>query len=194
MTVQIPLPPTPTLETARLVLRPLEARDVAATQRIFPQWEVVRHLLAKVPWPYPDDGAATNMAECLEKRARGEQLYWAITLKGGDDELVGRIDLRRDSGDHEMRGFWLDPQVRGQGLMTEAADAVTTFAFEALGWPELWVTNAASNRGSHRIKEKQGFELMDVTRDQFVSGEDDKEIWRLRREDWLARRDAARLR
>ena len=182
------LPPTPTLETARLILRPLEARDVPATQRIFPQWEVVRHLLAKVPWPYPDDGAATNMAESLERRARGERFYWAITLKGGDDQLVGRIDLGPDDGSHEMRGFWLDPGLQGRGLMTEAADAVTAFAFETLGWPELWVTNAASNHASHRIKEKQGFELVEVTRDQFVSGEEDKEIWRLTREAWMARR------
>jgi RimJ/RimL family protein N-acetyltransferase len=187
MNDNIPLPPTPTLETARLILRPLQERDTPAIQRIFPQWEVVRHLLARVPWPYPEDGAATNMAECLEKRARGEQFYWAITLNGGDDELVGRIDLRPDSGDHEMRGFWLDPGLKGQGLMTEAAEAVTAFAFE-LGWPELWVTNAASNIGSHRVKEKQGFELVQVVRGQFVSGEDDKEIWRLRREDWLKRR------
>lgn len=187
MVAQVPLPPTPVLETARLILRPLEARDRPAIQRIFPQWEVVRFLLAKVPWPYPDDGAATNMAECLEKRAKGEQFYWAITLKGYDDELVGRIDLRPDAGDHEMRGFWLDPVLAGQGLMTEAAEAVTRFAFEVLEWPELWVTNAAANLGSHRIKAKQGFELMDVVRGQFVFGEDDKEIWRLTREAWLAR-------
>ncbi|HET6971375.1 MAG TPA: GNAT family N-acetyltransferase [Phenylobacterium sp.] len=185
---QIPLPPTPVLQTARLILRPLEERDAAATQRIFPQWEVVRYLLAKVPWPYPADGAATNMADCLAKRARGEQLYWAITLKGGDDELVGRIDLRPDDGDHEMRGFWLDPQLAGQGLMTEAAEAVTAFVFEGVGWDELWVTNAASNRASSRIKTKQGFELMGVTRGQFVFGEDDREVWRLTRAAWTARR------
>jgi RimJ/RimL family protein N-acetyltransferase len=190
MTDPIPLPPTPVLETARLILRPLEDRDAPAVQRIFPQWAVVKHLLAKVPWPYPDDGAATNMAECLEKRARGEALYWAITLKGGDDELVGRIDLRPDAGDHEMRGFWLDPRLSGQGLMTEAADAVTALAFEALGWPELWVTNAFSNVASRRIKQKQGFERMQVTPDRFVSGPDDKEVWRLTREAWLARRPA----
>jgi ribosomal-protein-alanine N-acetyltransferase len=186
----IPLPPTPVLQTERLILRPLEERDAAATQPIFPQWEVVKHLLAKVPWPYPPDGAATNMADCLTKRARAEALYWAITLKGADDELIGRIDLRPDAGDHEMRGFWLDPAHQGRGLMTEAADLVTAFAFETLGWPELWVTNAARNTASHRVKQKQGFTLVEVTEDAFVSGPDRKEVWRLTREDWLARRGA----
>jgi RimJ/RimL family protein N-acetyltransferase len=186
MTATIPLPPTPVLETRRLILRPLEARDVPATQRIFPQWEVVRYLLARVPWPYPPDGAATNFVDCQEKRARGEQLYWAITLKGGDDELIGRIDLRPDDGDHEMRGFWLDPQLAGQGLMTEAAEAVTAFTFEVLGWDELWVTNAASNRASSRIKVKQGFELMAIVPGEFVFGPDDREVWRLTRARWLS--------
>ena len=186
-----PLPPTPVLETARLILRPLEARDTEAIQRIFPQWDVVRHLLAKVPWPYPPDGAATNMADCLERRAKGEQLFWAITLKGGDDVLRGRIDLRPDDGSREMRGFWLDPELQGRGLMTEAAEAVTAYAFETLHWPEIWVTNAASNLGSHRIKEKQGFELMEVVDGEFVSGPDRREVWRLTRERWLARASGA---
>ena len=187
MTETIPLPPTPTLETGRLVLRPLAEGDVPAIQRIFPQWEVVRFLLDKVPWPYPEDGAATNMAECLERRAQGRQFYWAITLKGCDD-LRGRIDLRPDAGDHEMRGFWLDPLLAGRGLMTEAAEAVTAYAFEVLAWPEIWVTNAASNHGSHRIKVKQGFERVEVVRGRFVFGEDEKEVWKLTREAWLARR------
>lgn len=182
------LPPTPVLETERLTLRPLEPRDAAATQRIFPQWSIVKHLLAKVPWPYPHDGAETNMRECLERRARGERFFWAITLKGGDDTLIGRIDLGPDDGDREMRGFWLDPAFHGRGLMTEAAEAVTAYAFDVLGWPEIWVTNAASNSASHRIKEKQGFELVEVTRDRFVSGEDDKEVWRLTRGAWAGRR------
>lgn len=188
MDERIPLPPTPTLETARLILRPLEARDVEAIQRIFPQWELVRHLNAQVPWPYPADGAATNMAACLEQRAKGEKFFWAITLKS-DDALRGRIDLwPGDETNRDSRGFWLDPELWGQGLMTEAAEAVTAYAFEVLAWPELWLTNAQSNVGSHRVKEKQGAELVDVTPNVYVGGPDLRETWVLRREAWLARR------
>jgi [ribosomal protein S5]-alanine N-acetyltransferase len=188
MTDPIPLPPTPTLETERLILRPLAERDVPAIQRIFPQWEVVKYLGPAIPWPYPDDGAATNMAQCLGKRANGEQFYWTITLKGSDD-LRGRIDLwplpvdRRD-----MRGFWLDPLLHGQGLMTEAAEAVTAYAFKVLAWPFLYLTNAVDNRASARVKEKQG--AVEVGREpfQYVSGSGEKQIWLLTREAWLARR------
>ncbi len=183
-----PLPPTPVLETERLILRPLEARDVPAVQRIFPQWDVVRFLGPAIPWPYPEDGAATNFAHCMEKRARGEQFYWAITLKG-HDELRGRIDLwPHDPERRDMRGFWLDPELHGQGLMTEAAEAVTQFAFETLEWPFLYLTNAVENRASARVKEKQG--AVEVGREpfQYVSGSGEKQVWLLTREAWRARR------
>jgi RimJ/RimL family protein N-acetyltransferase len=184
-----PLPPTPVLETARLILRPIEARDIPAVQRIFPQWQVARWLHAGVPWPYPDDGAATNMAQCLEQRAKGERAFWALTLKGGDDTLVGRIDLWPFDGEkRDMRGFWLDPALHGQGLMTEAAEAVTGYAFDVLDWPFLYLTNAAANRASGRVKEKQGAQLIAVEPRDYVSGPGEGQVWRLDRDAWRARR------
>ena len=186
-----PLPPTPTLETQRLRLRPLRLGDAPAIQRLFADWEVVRHLLARVPWPYPEDGAETNVRESLEKCARGQLMCWALTFRDGDDGLAGRIDLRPDQGDQEMRGFWLAKAHWGQGLMTEAADAVTAYAFDVLGWPHLYVTNAAANLASHRIKEKQGFSLIRTVDGEFVDGVRVKEVWLLTADSW--RRMSANL-
>ncbi|WP_349645158.1 GNAT family N-acetyltransferase [Bradyrhizobium sp. U87765 SZCCT0110] len=183
---KMPLPPTPTLVADRLVLRPLQERDASAIQRLFPQWEVVRWLTASIPWPYPADGAAANMAETLAQRVRGEKFFWAITLKG-DDELRGRIDLWPfDGRNRDMRGFWLDPALHGRGLMTEAANAVTSFAFEELNWPFLYLTNAVANRASARVKEKQG--AIEIAREPFayVCGEGERQIWQLTREAWRA--------
>jgi RimJ/RimL family protein N-acetyltransferase len=184
-----PLPPTPTLETERLILRPLRLDDAPAIQRQFPVWEIVRYLHAGVPWPYPADGAETNVRECLAARERGEQFFWVLTLKSSDDLAIGRIDLRRpEDGARDMRGFWLASAFWGQGLMTEAAERVTSYAFEDLGWPHLFLTNAVANAGSHRIKEKQGAELIDVTPANYVYGTGERETWILRREAWLSRR------
>jgi ribosomal-protein-alanine N-acetyltransferase len=44
---------TPALETSSLRLRPLELADAAQVQILFPDWEIVRYLANKVPWPYP---------------------------------------------------------------------------------------------------------------------------------------------
>jgi [ribosomal protein S5]-alanine N-acetyltransferase len=188
MTATIPLPPTPVLETARLILRPIEMRDAPAIQRLFPQWEVLKHLHAGLPWPYPDDGAATNTAEALEDLARGKKFHWVITLKGGAGEARGRIDLWPYDGQlQDMRGFWLDPDLHGQGLMTEAAEAVTRYAFEVLEWPCLYLTNPTQNHASGRIKEKQGAERLRVEPKDFMSGQGERQVWILTREAWLAR-------
>ena len=145
------LPPTPTLKGARLVLRPLRAEDAPAIQRRFPRWEIVRFLNGdNVPWPYPADGAAGHIADCLDAMARGEKLHWAITLKAAPDEPIGRIDLWPDDGkSRDMRGFWLDPEHHGKGFMTEAAECVTEYAFVTLGWPHLWLSNDERNAASH---------------------------------------------
>jgi len=155
------MPKTPVLETERLILRPLRLEDAPAIQRRFPRWEIVRYLNAQVPWPYPPDDAATHVAQCVAEMAEGEKHYWTITLKGEPDEPIGRIDLWPDDGvSRDMRGFWLDPEYQGQGLMTEAAERVTEYAFVELRWPHLWLSNAEANSASGRIKEKQGAQFV----------------------------------
>jgi [ribosomal protein S5]-alanine N-acetyltransferase len=190
-----PLPPTPMLETERLILRPLREDDAPVIQRLFPRWDVVRYLNPLIPWPYPPDGAASHVAQCLGQMARGEKCFWAITLKGGSDELIGRIDLWPDDGvSRDQRGFWLDPAFHGQGLMTEAAERVTEFAFLVLGWPHLWLSNAEANGASGRIKEKQGARLIDREPFRYVEGEGTRMVWLLERETWLQHRPASSVR
>jgi [ribosomal protein S5]-alanine N-acetyltransferase len=183
------LPPTPVLESARLILRPMRAADAAVSQQLFPHWDVVKHLNARVPWPYPADGAAQNMVETLLEMKRREKFQWAITLKGGGDELIGRISLWPDDGEsREMRGFWLGQAYWGRGIMTEAAERVTEYAFRDLGWPHLWLRSGVENAASHRIKEKQGAVIVDRVPAAFVAGPGETTIWLLKREDWLKAR------
>jgi RimJ/RimL family protein N-acetyltransferase len=182
------MPPTPVLKTPRLVLRPVRTKDAPVIQKRFPHWEIVRWLDAKVPWPYPPDGAAVFVAACLEEMARGEKCHWAIVPRSGPADLIGFINLWPDDGSSTgQRGFWLDPAFHGQGLMTEAADRVTDWAFRALEWPHLILSNAQGNQASRRIKEKQGARLIDLRIGQCVEGQVTQMIWQLMREDWLAR-------
>jgi ribosomal-protein-alanine N-acetyltransferase len=184
------LPPTPVLESERLVLRPIQAEDAPVIQRRFPHWDVVKHLNARVPWPYPADGAAANMVETLSEMARGEKFQWAITLKDGDGELIGRISLWPDDGkSREMRGFWLAQDYWGRGIMTEAAERVTEYAFLGLGWPQLWLRSGVENAASHRIKEKQGARIVGREPAAFVSGPGETTVWLLTREDWLMHKE-----
>jgi ribosomal-protein-alanine N-acetyltransferase len=183
-----PMPATPVLSTDRLVLRPVRMGDVMAVREGFSQWDVVKDLDAAVPWPLPGNWAASDMSDTLKRMARGEKCRWAITLKG-DDQLIGAIELRVDDGtSRNQRAFWLAPRHWGRGLMTEAAERVTEFAFLTLGWSQLWLTNAEANLASHRIKEKQGACIVDRGPGRYVSGDGVEVTWLLTRQAWLTRR------
>ena len=186
------MPPTPVLHTPRLILRPVRSKDAPVIQRLFPQWDVVRWLEAKVPWPYPADGATAFVATCLQEMARGQKSHWAIVPRSGTADLIGLIDLWPDDGvSRNQRGFWLDPTYHRRGLMSEAADRVTDYALRELGWPHLWLSNAQDNHGSRRIKEKEGAQLVELIIGRYIGGETSQMVWLLTRDTWLARRPAA---
>ena len=176
----------PCIETARLQLRPLELADAIQVQTLFPHWDIVKHLNAIVPWPYPADGARTFYEQvALPAMDRGEQWNWSIFLKTDPDRLIGSIALRRS--DHDNRGFWLGLPWHGQGLMTEAADAVTDFWFDVLKCPVLRVSKAIANVASRRVSEKQGMRVVEVIERDYVCGRVPAEIWEITAEEWRAR-------
>ncbi len=178
------LPPTPTLETRRLILRPIRMEDAETVQRLFPHWEIVRYLQAGVPWPFPSDGARSHIERELHAVARGEKNVWAITLRAGPGDLIGSINLRAAHPGEDNRGFWLGLPWQRQGLMTEAAHAVTAYAFDDLGWQTLTVSNAEPNAASRRLKQAQGAVLVSRSVGLWVSGEGAKETWSLNRDTW----------
>jgi RimJ/RimL family protein N-acetyltransferase len=181
------MPTTPPLETPRLLLRPLELSDAAQIQLVFPKWEIVRHLAARVPWPYPSDGALTFIRDVsLPAVARGEAWKWTLRLKSDPGRIIGGIDLQKTDGDN--RGFWLDPAFHRQGLMTEAADAVTAFWFDVLQFAVLRTSKAIANTASRRISEKQGMRLVGTTEKDYVSGRLPSELWEITAEEWRIRR------
>ena len=173
----------PTLETPRLILRPLELADAEQVQKIFPYWEIVRYLGKVVPWPYPPDGAYTFYRDvALPAMERGEAWHWTMRLKSAPDQIIGSITLRK--GDAKNRGFWLGLPWQGRGLMSEASDAVTDYWFEVLRMPVMRVPKAVANAASCRISEKQGMRLVGTEDRDYVSGRLPSEIWEITAEEW----------
>ncbi len=175
----------PTLETPRLILRPLELADADSIQRIFPQWEIVRYLNAIVPWPFPEGAALGHIRDsALPAMAQGDAWHWTLRLKSAPEELIGRIHLAR--GEDNNRGFWLIPSLQGQGLMTEAVIAANDFWFDVLGFPVLRAPKACANLASRRISEKTGMRLVGVTESDYVCGRLPGEMWEITAEEWHA--------
>lgn len=176
---------TPALETARLLLRPLVLEDAEPIQRLFPQWAIVRYLNAVVPWPFPEGAALAHIRDtALPAMERGDEWHWTLRRKTAPEPLIGRINLSRSEGNN--RGFWIVPECRGQGLMTEAVLAVTDYWFDVLGFPVLRAPKAAANLGSRRISEKTGMRLVSVMEGDYVSGRQPGELWEVTAEEWRA--------
>lgn len=177
----------PVLETERLILQPLRLEDAHQIQMLFPQWEIVRYLNNRIPWPYPPDGTLTFYRDvALPAVDAGTAWEWTLRLKSDPDRIIGGITLRK--GEDDNRGFWLGLPWHRQGLMTEASDVVTTYWFEILGFPALRVPKAAANVASRRISEKQGMRIVGVVERDYVSGRLPAEIWEITSEEWKARR------
>src|SRR5579872_1634854 len=181
---------TPVLETPRLFLRPLELADAEHTQILFPQWDIVRHLTTRVPWPYPPDGALTYYRDvALPAVERGEEWHWTLRLKDSPAHPIGGISLKTKADNN--RGFWLGLPWNGRGLMTEASEAVTDFWFDVLRFPLMRVPKAAANTASRRISEKNGMRIVATLEREYVSGRLLTEIWEITAGEWRARRMTA---
>jgi RimJ/RimL family protein N-acetyltransferase len=142
------------LYTKRLLLRPLQLCDAEQTQRLLLQWEIVKFLNSKVPWPYPADRVLNVYRNgILPGIERGEEWLWTLRLREAPDQHIGVISLHRDERDN--RGYWLGLPWHGQGLMTEAVVAVNDYWLDVLGFAVLRAPKAIANIASRRISEKQ---------------------------------------
>jgi [ribosomal protein S5]-alanine N-acetyltransferase len=118
--------------------------------------------------------------------ARGEAWHWTLRLKPNPNQLIGSIALMHSAD--ENRGFWLGIPWQGQGLMSEACEAVTDFWFDVLGFPVLRVPKAVPNEASRRISEKQGMHVIAKMERNYVGGRFPAELWEITAEEWNRRK------
>jgi RimJ/RimL family protein N-acetyltransferase len=157
--------------------------DAPQIQCLFPQWKVVKYLAAKVPWPYPPDGAEQFIRNsALPGMERGEAWHWSLRLRTDPDQFIGLITLTLS--DDENRGFWLDPNQRGHGYMTEACVWANDFWFDTLGQPRLRAPKAVANRASRHISQRMGMRVIRLEIRDYVSGRLPSEIWEITAEEW----------
>lgn len=179
--------PASELVTKRLLLRPLVLEDHVAIQALFPQWRIVRHLNAFVPWPYPEDGALTYVRDvALPAMDAREAWHWSIRASTAPDRLIGVISLML--GEEENRGFWLDPDYWGKGLIREASDVATDFWFGILAQPVLRVPKAIDNAASRAISTGSGMRVVWRGQKDYVEGSLPTELWEITADEWHARR------
>ena len=175
---------TPVLKTKRLILRPIVLEDAPSYEKNFVDYEVIRNLHRKVPWPYPKNGIVEFIEGHILPNQGKDRWMWGILLNENPNEIIGGVELWRD-GNPENRGFWLGRHFWGQSIMTEAVEIVMEYAFNELGFEKLTFSNAFGNVGSRKIKEKTGARLLRVEPGEFVDPTfTEREIWELSKVEW----------
>ncbi len=143
-----------TLETGRLLLRPLRMEDA---ETMYETWctdpEVCRYLT----WvPYTSiEPFRERLAKWVEEYDDPACYRFGIVRKE-DGRLMGQIDVVGLHHGNPVIGYLLGREFWNQGYMTEALHAVCEKLF-ADGWEQVVIEAVAENAGSNRVIQKNGF-------------------------------------
>lgn len=161
----------PTLTTARLRLRHLDADDVPALYAIFADPRVTRYWSSG---PLADVAAAAALRDDIERMVREDVLYqWGIE-RSATPGVIGTATLCRIDRAHRRAelGFALHPDQWGRGYATEAVAALVAHAFADHGLHRLEADVDPRNAASLRVCESLGFVREGVLRERYhVNGE-----------------------
>ncbi len=141
--------------TPRLLLREFTPDDIDALAPILADPKVMRFSLSG---PETREQTAAFVTWCQEQYARSGFGLWAL-IHSDDGQLIGYCGLSEweIEGAHEVEvGYRLDPHYWEQGLATEAARAVLTYARNQLGQDRVIAIIEAANVASVRVAEKLG--------------------------------------
>jgi [ribosomal protein S5]-alanine N-acetyltransferase len=176
----------PTLETKRLALRPLMAKDDLSVRELANDPRIARLSI----WPMRGYGRKMCRrwsAGTHQGWVEGAVAEFAMELKSGGD-VVGLIGLdAREAGPASAElafllkvGFW------GQGYATEAGAAVVEFGFKRLKLNRIYARHIASNTASGRVLAKLGMKQEGVLREFAPKGKgfEDAVLLSLLRREW----------
>lgn len=160
-----------TLETRRLVLRPLGRGDLADLVALDQDPEVMRYVGSPAGVKSPAETARRAHTR-IEESLRGDHEplgFWRV--EGRDDGIfLGVAALLRmpegpagpPGGDVEV-AYRLARSAWGRGIATEAAEALIAHGLRTLGLPRLVAVTYPENRASQRVLDKLGFERRGLT-------------------------------
>ncbi len=178
----------------RLVIRPLEASDLARHHDIFSNPDVVRYL-------YDEQLGLQAAQEHLVRRCNsdlpveGSWTNFAVEVRGEGD-LIGELGLGNVSAGHAQCeiGYVIDPRYHGHGFGTEGAALMIEIAFSVLGAHRVSGRLDARNVASAAVLERLGMRRQaHFVENEFVKGEwTDELIYGVLESEWRALRGPAR--
>lgn len=143
----------PVLETERLILRGWSRKDAPALYEY-----------AKNPNVGPSAGwkpheSVYESREIIDRIFRAN-MTWAIVHRA-EEKVIGSIGLEEDRLRTGIKsrelGYSLSEDHWGEGIMTEAAGRIISYAFEDMDLSVLMIRTSDTNSRSQRVIEKCGF-------------------------------------
>ena len=168
--------PTPTLQTARLRLRPFADADADALFALHSDASVLRYWDSP-PWVEPAR-AERFLATCRQMADEGTGARLALD-RAADGAFVGWITLSDWNPDFRSAslGYCLTEAAWGHGYATEAARAVLQWAFDTLDLNRVQAETDTRNVASARVLEKVGFMREGTLREDCIVNGDVSDSW-----------------
>ena len=174
----------PTLETARLMLRPYSEADIAELVPLIGTREVAATTL-RIAHPYTKEDARAFLVLAQEP----DKIWLAVTLRA-DGRQIGGVGLRVDEPHQNAElGYWLGVPYWGQGYATEAGREILRYGFNGLGLHRIFASHFGHNPASGNVLRKLGMRHEGCQRehlrkwDRFV----DSELYGILRQEWKDR-------
>lgn len=160
--IDIPMP----IETPRLTLRNVMPGDGKA------MFESKKESIDELrPWmPWAKELGTEDDSEIVARKAYADFILRTDMMMLGFEKTSGKLivstGLHRFDWDrlHFEIGYWVTTSETGKGYASEAANALTRFAFTALNARKVMIFHAGGNEGSRRVIEKLGFEREGILR------------------------------
>lgn len=118
-----------------------------------------------VPVPYGPEHAEYFVNELTRQLWDEGGANWIIRVSDrSGSHVAGTVALRLGLEKTTNVGYWIAPEWRGRGLMTEALKLAVTTAFEKLGFECVVLEAHPENQGSLRVAWKCGFRFAGILR------------------------------
>lgn len=161
----------PVLDSARVRLRGVEARDFNAFYAVHSDPQAMRYWCFPA-WTAPEQGRAYFDTAC-RSRDPARMLCWVI-VHAADDRPIGAAtlcDIERDQGRASI-GYVLGRAHWGRGLAREAVSQVLAHAFDTLALRRIEADIDPRNAASCRLAERLGFKREGLLRERWhIAGE-----------------------
>ncbi|MBB6110307.1 Protein N-acetyltransferase, RimJ/RimL family [Mucilaginibacter lappiensis] len=153
------------LQGSTFTLRGWFDGDEESLQKHADNPKVSAFLLDRFPYPYSLSDAITWVA-FMKKQAT--QTNFAIAIDG---QVCGGIavDMKVDANHNEAEiGYWLAETYWGRGIITEAVQLLTRYAFETFGIIRVQAGVFGKNTASMRVLEKAGYVKEGIMRNALI--------------------------